>query len=393
MVEYAKRINRLKGSAIREIFKMMADPEIISLGGGSPASESYPIETIRQICSSLLEEKGVSMLEYGITTGYQPFREAYLQQLVHKKGIKADIDNTIVLTGSGQGIFLVADVFIDEGDTVLVESPTFLASLNIFRKMGANVIGLEMDEEGIIIEDLEEKIRLHRPKMLYTIPTFQNPSGRSLSQERRKRIAELAGEYDMVVLEDDPYGDVRFRGEPLPPIKSLDTSNNVILLNSCSKIIAPGLRVGAAVAKTEWIDKLELVKQGADTHTATLSQAICAEFLMSGLFAEHLQKIAAIYRARFSALERGIKEHFPADSKYTQPDGGLFVWAQVPGIDMVEANRAAVRDYKVAFVPGAPFCVNEEDGRDCLRLNYSSSNEEKITAACERLGQLFKSLR
>ncbi len=389
MIAYSKRIGRIKGSVIREIFKMMADPEIISLGGGSPAAEAYPLTQIREISDDLLAQHGVAMLEYGLTNGYGPFRQAYLEHLLLPKGVEADINNTIALTGSGQGIFLVADVFIDEGDTVLVESPTFLGSLNVFRKMGANLIGLEMDEQGIIIDDLLAKIKAHRPKLIYTIPTFQNPSGRSLSAERRKKIAELAAEYQVVVLEDDPYGDVRFCGDPLPPIKSFDTAGNVILLNSCSKIIAPGLRVGAAVARPEWIAKLELVKQSADTHTTTLSQAICAEFLQRGLLPAHLQKVARLYKERFQALEAGIKQYFPATCTYTRPEGGLFVWAKIPGFDMAEMNKLAVEKYKVAFVPGAPFCVNEEDGRDCLRLNYSSSSADKISAACERLGQLF----
>ena len=389
MVQFSQRISRVKGSVIREIFKMMADPEIISLGGGSPAAEGYPLEDIRRIADQLLAQKGITMLDYGVTNGYLPLREAYLEHLVLPKGVQAQVENTIIMTGSGQGIYLVFDIFIDPGDTVLVESPTFLNTLNVLRKLDANIIGVAMDEEGIIIEDLEEKIKRHHPKLLYTIPTFQNPTGRSLSAARRQRIAELAARYDMVVLEDDPYGDVRFRGEALPPIKSFDESGNVIMLNSFSKTIAPGLRVGALTAKKEWVDKLELVKQGADTHTAILPQAICAEFLNQGLLPAHLQRVGKIYAERFAALEAGIKQNFPANCSYTHPDGGLFVWAKLPGYDAMELNRQAVASYKVAFVPGAPFFVNEEEGRDCLRLNYSSSNCDKIGEACARLGRLF----
>lgn len=392
MVQYSQRLSRVKGSVIREIFKMMADPEIISLGGGSPAAEGYPLDKVREISDCLLRDHGVAMLDYGLTSGYLPLREAYLEHLVRPKGVAAQVENTIIMTGSGQGIYLVFDVFIDPGDTVLIESPTFLNTINVLRKMDANIVGVAMDEEGIIIEDLEEKIKRHHPKLLYTIPTFQNPTGRSLSLPRRQAIAELAARYDMVVLEDDPYGDVRFRGEPLPPIKSFDESGNVIMLNSFSKTIAPGLRVGAVTAKKEWVQKLELVKQGADTHTATLPQAICAEFLRQGLLPAHLQKVGKIYAERFAAMERGIRQYFPANCEYTRPDGGLFVWARIPGCNTIELNKRAVSEYKVAFVPGQPFFINENEGLDCLRLNYSSSNVEKITAACQRLGELFASL-
>ena len=392
MVEYSQRLSKVKGSVIREIFKMLADPEIISLGGGNPAVESYPLEQVREITDRLLKEKGAQMMEYGVTCGYRPFLEAYIEHIVRPKGVAADINNVITFTGSGQGIYLILDVFIDPGDTILVESPTFLATLNVMRKLSANIVPVEMDEEGIIIEDLEAKIKQYKPKLLYTIPTFQNPSGRSLSLGRRQKIAEFAAKYDMVVLEDDPYGDVRFRGEPLAPIKSFDESGNVIMLNSFSKTIAPGLRVGAATAKPEFISKLELVKQGADTHTATLPQAICGEYMRMGLLPDHLKEVGAIYKERFEALEAGIKKHFPAGTTYTQPDGGLFVWARIPGVDTVELNRRAVQEYKVAFVPGSPFCVNEADGFDCLRLNYSSSSAELITEACARLGRLFKDM-
>jgi len=393
MVQYSDRLSRIKGSVIREIFKMMADPQIISLGGGNPAAESYPMEQIRQITDELLREKGVAMLEYGITSGYRPFLEAYLEHLVRPKGVDAEINNVITFTGSGQGIYLILDVFIDPGDVILVESPTFLATLNVMRKLNANIIPVEMDEEGLLTDDLEAKIKQYKPKLLYTIPTFQNPSGRSLSAQRRQRIAQLAEEYDMIVLEDDPYGDVRFAGTPLPPIKSMDKAGKVIMLNSFSKTIAPGLRVGAATASADIISRLELVKQGADTHTATLPQAICAEFMSRGLLPEHLKKVGAIYKERFDTLEAGIKKYFPKETVYTKPEGGLFVWARIPGTDTAELNKQAISRHKVAFIPGAPFCVNEEDGRDCLRLNYSSSRSELIEEACARLGKLFEEIK
>lgn len=391
MRHFSERLDRLQGSIIREIFKMLVDPEIISLAGGSPAKESFPIDTVREIADALLREKGVAMMQYGLTTGYQPLREAYIEHIAKPKGVAAKLENTICFTGSGQGIYLIFDVFLDPGDVVLVENPTFLATLNVLRKMNTVLVPVEMDAEGIIIEDLEAKIKQYKPKMLYTIPSFQNPTGRTIPTDRRRKIAELAASHDFIVLEDDPYGEVRFRGEPVPAIKSFDTAGNVIMLNSFSKIIAPGLRVGACAAAPDIINKLELVKQGADTHTPTLTQAICAEFLSRGLLPEHLKSVANIYTERLDAMLDGIKRHFPAGCEYTEPEGGLFVWVKLPNqIDASALLPRVVAEAKVAYVPGAPFCVNPADGIDSLRLNYSSSDAGKIAVGVERLGKMLQ---
>ncbi|MDO4581638.1 MAG: PLP-dependent aminotransferase family protein [Bacillota bacterium] len=392
MRRYSEKMDRLVGSVIREIFKMMADPQIISLAGGSPAKESFPVETIREIADKLIAENPVQMLQYGVTCGHMPLREAYIEHMLKPKGIQAEVKNVLTCTGSGQGIYLICDVFVDKGDAILVESPTFLSTLNVLNKIGARLIPVSTDENGLIVEDLEAKIKQYNPKMLYTIPTFQNPSGRTIPAARRRRIAELSAEYNMIVLEDDPYGELRFRGEAVPPIKSFDAAGNVILLNSFSKIIAPGIRVGAMCAADDIIQKIELVKQGADTHTPTLTQAICAEYLNRGLLPAHLDEVADIYRVRLDAMLDGMAKHFPAGCKYTKPEGGLFVWTELPGdIDCSELNKKAIEKHKVAFVPGSPFCVDPADGKHCLRLNFSSSNAEQISLAIERLGGLIQS--
>ena len=388
---FSKSSSRAKGSAIRQIMKLMADPNIISLGGGNPSPKSFPVEDVRKICDDMLKEKGITMLQYGVTCGYDPLRDAYLEHIVRPKGIKAERDDVTIFTGSGQGIFLTMDIFIDEGDVVLMENPTFLGTLNVVQKLGAKCVPVEMDDDGIIIEDLEAKVKVHKPKLLYTIPTFQNPTGRSLPAERRKRIAELAAEYNFIVLEDDPYGDVRFKGQPIPPIKSFDQTGNVILMNSFSKIISPGLRVGASVAAEDIAAKLELVKQGADTHSPILTQAICAEFLNRGLLPGQLEKIAELYGTQFAAMHEGIKQFFPADCHYTEPEGGLFTWLRLPGIsDTTHLLEKAIKECQVAFVPGEPFFLDGHSEKDCIRLNYSSSSQEQIMIAMERLGGLIK---
>lgn len=391
MRQYSERMSRLTASAIRQIMKMMADPNIISLGGGNPAPESFPVEKIREITDQLLREKPTQMLQYGITMGYDPLRRAVLDHLILPKGIKADMENIITFTGSTQGIYMVMDMFIDPGTPVLVENPTFLGTLNVIKKLGAKVIPVEMDNDGLNVEDLEAKIKTHHPRLLYTIPTFQNPTGRSIPAERRKRIAELAGEYNMIVVEDDPYGDVRIKGTPIPPIKSFDEAGNVILMNSFSKIISPGLRVGAAVGASDLIQQMEKVKQGLDTHTTTLTQAICAEYLNQGLLPEHLRFIAELYSERLETMLHGLKKYFPAECSFTHPEGGLFVWADLPMIqDTGKLLEKAISDCKVAFVPGAPFCVEPGQGMSSLRLNFSSSTPAQIDTALQRLGSLIQ---
>lgn len=391
MRQYAERMSRVTGSAIRQIMKLMADPNIISLGGGNPAPESFPVDKIREITDQLLQEKPIQMLQYGITIGYEPLRQAALEHLFRPKGIQADLDNIITFTGSTQGIYLVLDMFIDPGVPILVESPTFLGTLNVMKKMGAQIIPVEMDENGLDVDDLERKIKQHHPRLLYTIPTFQNPTGRTIPAERRKRIAELAGEYDMIVIEDDPYGDVRIKGQAQPPIKHFDTADNVILMNSFSKIIAPGMRVGTAVGPVDLIQQMEKVKQGMDTHTTSLTQAICAEFLNQGLLPDHLRFIAEIYRERLEAMLQGLEKYFPAECSFTRPEGGLFVWVRLPGIaDTTKLLEKSIQQCQVAFVPGTTFFPEEGQGMDCLRLNFSSSTPLQIDTALSRLGTLIQ---
>ena len=393
MYNFSKRIEEVSPGAVKNILKLMADPEIISFGGGSPAKESFPVDTIQDIVDKTLKDNGNKVLQYGVTEGWQPLREAYLEHIAYPKGVKASLENVITTSGATQGIKLSVDVFLDYGDVVLVESPTFLGTLMIFDKYFINCIPVETDENGIIIEDLELKIKKYNPKMLYCIPTFQNPTGKTLPLERRKKIAQLASTYNFIVLEDDPYCDLRYKGKVLPQIKSFDETGNVILLNSFSKIISPGLRVGTVVAEKEIIEKILVSKQCSDTHTSNLTQAICAEFLNRGLLPSHIESITSMYSKRLDTMLDCIKKYFPAETKYTQPEGGLFVWAELPGDpDIQKLLEKATKEYKVAFVPGNPFYINPNDGRKSIRLNFSSNTPEIIEEGMKRLGEVFSQI-
>lgn len=393
MITYADRMKNVSGEALNDILKYSSDPSIISFSLGSPAKEVYPIEKIKEIMSTVMEKDAIRILSYGMSEGYMPLREAFLNHIAIPKGIKADIENILITTGATQGIELISQTFINPGDVVLVESPSFLTSLQVFLKYGATLVGVNMDTDGIMCEDLEEKIEKYNPKMLYTIPTFQNPSGKTLPSHRRKKIAELADKYDLLVVEDDPYCDLRYTGDVVPPIKSFDETGNVILANSFSKILAPGLRVGTITATKEIITALVLAKGGADTNTTIMSQAICAEFLNQGLLPDHLKEMVPVYLERLNAMLDALDRYFPKECKYTIPQGGLFVWIEVPeSINTRELLFIAANEHKVSYVPGYPFFINPKDGDHSLRLNFSSNTPEKIYEGVKRLGDLLHSI-
>ena len=358
MPAYAHRMDGITGSAIRELFKLLSKGDIISFGGGNPSSSSFPVEQVKEITDYLLNEKAEQMLQYGATEGYAPLRSAISEHMLKPKGVDADESCILPTTGSMQGMDLICRIFLDRGDKVLVEAPTFLGVLQTLKIAGAELISVPSDDEGVITEELEKLIKEHRPKLFYCIPTFQNPSGKTLGLERRKAIARLAAEYDMIVAEDDPYCDLRYRGEPLPPIKKFDTSGNVILLNSFSKIISPGIRVGSAYATADIIRKMTIAKQGVDTHTANLTQAIAAEF--------------------------------PEECTYTRPEGGLFVWGECRGLDMLKLVPRATEEKKIAYIPGVHFYAQPEGHEGTFRLNFSGTAFENIEKGMKLMGELMK---
>ena len=373
--QFAERMEKLTGSAIREIFKLLGQPGIISFAGGMPSKQSFPVEEIAQIAQELIERNGTSILQYGNTEGWDPLRES-VREIVKARGIEAKMENILTLTGSSQGIELFTKLMINPGDTILCEAPSFLGALQTFASYQANVVGVRMDEDGMILEDLEEKILQHKPKFLYTIPTFQNPMGVSLSNARRQRVAELTAQYGVMVLEDDPYCDLRYEGEVQPSIKSFDAADNVVHLLSFSKTVSPGLRVGAAIGNAQVIRKMVIAKQGMDTHTANLSQAIVDAYIRSGRYQEHIQEILPDYRDQRDAMLGRIRE-FPSGLKYTQPKGGLFIWAELPeGINATELLKRAIQQ-NVAYIPGEHFYA-QPGHSNTMRLNFSACPCETI---------------
>ena len=391
-MQIAERMQGVSGSAIRELFKLLGDPAIISFGGGNPSKACFPGETIRTITDELLREKSDILLQYGATEGYMPLRRAYLDHILPENGLHGEIENVLALTGSMQGLDLICKAVINPGDVVLVDEPSVLGALQTFRVAQAKLVTVPMHTDGVHADELEKIVKEHRPKVFYTIPTFQNPSGYVTSVETRKRIAELAAEYDMLVIEDDPYAALRFTGEKLPTIKSFDTSDNVIVLTSFSKTISPGLRVALCFGNKDLIRKMTIAKQGSDTHSPNLNQAIVAEFINRGHMPAHIEYISGVYARSARVMTDAMAEHFPEWVHFEEPVGGLFIWCTLPeGWDAQELFKRAV-ERKVAFVPGAPFHTNEGAGQNTFRLNFSAEPEERIREGVKRLGDLLKEM-
>jgi 2-aminoadipate transaminase len=386
-MEFAKRLDNVTGSAIRAIFALIGQPGMISFAGGNPAPESFPSEDIAQISAELIRENGCHILQYGGTPGISRLKKTVLG-MVEKRGIKAEPEEVIITSGSTQGIGLAAKVLCNPGDVILTESPTFLGALQTFYTYEATVKGVDMDDQGMIVDTLEEKILQYRPKFVYTIPTFQNPSGRTMPIERRKKLLDVCAKHGVLVLEDDPYCDLRYSGEPVAPIKSMDDGGHVIYLLSFSKIISPGLRVGAAVADRRIIEKYNICKQGEDLHTANLSQEIVEAYMNSGKIEGHIEHVCDDYRIKRDAM-LGKLAGFPKGIKYTRPDGGLFIWVALPeGMNALDLFKQCV-DAGVAFVPGTHF-YPEGGHENTLRLNFSMASLEQINRGMDILKSVIE---
>lgn len=396
MVNYAKRMAAMAYTAgvVGNLFGAMTNPNIISFGGGAPAREALPIDILRQLTDEVVvqNKRGVEALQYGPIGGTQDMKEIIVKELLSPKGVKCTTDNVMVVAGGLEGINLICQVYIDPGDVILVESPTFVHSVEIFDMFEAKCVGVAMDEDGMCVDDLEEKIKQYRPKMIYTIPTFQNPSGRTLSLARRKRVAELASQYDVLVLEDDPYRDIRYSGEDLPPIKCFDTTGHVVVANSFSKIFSPGVRLGYVMAEPETIHYLTEAKSATNSHSSMLPQVLCAEFFKRGYYPQHHKMLCDLYRERRDTMLSYIDEYFPAGTKHSMPDGGLFTWVELPeGIDTAELLKESVEKAGVAFVAGEGFFVGRTgQGRNCMRMSFGNNPPEKIREGVMKLGKLIE---
>ncbi len=385
-IRFARRFDQVTGSAIREIFKVIAQPGMISFAGGNPSPDALPDVQVRDIAADVLAHDGKAILQYGATEGYRPFLESLKPYVEKQLGI--EVPAVLPVTGSTQAMDLLCKALIDPGDTVLVENPSFLGNLQCLKLYQANLVPVESDSQGLLTEDLEKKIIQYHPKMLYTIPTFQNPTGKSLPEDRRKAIAELANRYGMVVAEDDPYRDLRYEGVSCRSIKYFDQNGWVVFMGSFSKIISPGLRVGYIAGDAAIIRKCTVGKQSTDVHTANLNQAVVDQYLRRNLLPAHIKSVCEGYGAKMKLMLNCL-DQFPEEVQFTRPQGGLFIWAELPSsIDAVKMLSSAV-ERKVAYVPGTYFCV---DGGhlNTIRLNFSNSTPEQINAGMSALKALIK---
>lgn len=390
-IRYANRTSNIKASAIRELLKLTEQPEIISFAGGLPAPELFPIDKLEGVASRVVKEKGKMALQYAATDGYTPLREIIVEQRIKPTGVKCDISNIMLTNGSQQGLEFSAKLFINEGDTIACESPSYLGAINAFNAYGPKYLEIPMDENGMIVDQLEKALEEgnHNIKMIYTIPDFQNPSGVTMNLERRKRIAELAAKYEIPVIEDSPYGELRFEGETLPPIKFFDKAGYVVNLGTFSKTFCPGLRLGWVLAEKEIVQKYILIKQGADLQSNTFAQVLSAEFMKTYSLDDHIKSIIKVYRVRRDLMINSIKEYFPKDVKYTYPEGGLFAWVELrEDLDATAILADALKE-NVAYVPGDSFFPN--GGRkNFFRLNYSNMPDDKIVEGMKRLGKVLE---
>lgn len=344
-VKYAKRMDYIKGSAIRELLKLTEQPEIISFAGGLPAPELFPIEEMKEVCVRVLDTDGKAALQYSPTEGYMPLRKIIAERM-KKSGVEISPEHILITSGSQQGLDFCGKVFLDEGDTVICESPSYLGALNAFKSYLPKFVEVEMDKDGMKMDELEKALQANpNAKFIYTIPDFQNPSGITMSVERRKKLVELAVKYNVPVVEDNPYGELRFEGERLPAIKHFDTEGMVIFLGTFSKIFSPGLRVGWVAASPEIVRKYVLVKQGADLQSNSMAQREAAAFVQMFDLDAHINKIIEVYRKRRDLMIETMEKEFPEGFTFTYPNGGLFTWVEMPeGVDAAEVLKKALEE-------------------------------------------------
>jgi 2-aminoadipate transaminase len=383
----------MKASEIRELLKLTERKEVISFAGGLPNPEAFPVEKVREICNHLLDEKGPSILQYGTTEGVTELRHAIADRM-NKKGMNITFHNVLITSGSQQALDLIGKAFLDPDDTVLVGAPTYMGGTNAFKSYGAIMESVKVDENGMDPDSLEEKIRLlqmhgRSAELLYLIPAFQNPSGVTLSLERRRRIMEIATEYDMLVIEDAPYSELRYSGETIKSMKSMDEDGRVIYLGTFSKVLAPGFRVAWCIADRDILQKLIIVKQAVDLCTNTFGQHIAAEYLNRGYIDEHIQKIKTLYKRKRDHMLAAMDRHFPPEAKWTKPEGGMFIWVTLPEcIDTKEMFSRALEN-NVAYVHGASFFA-DHSGKNTMRLNFTYATDDEIEEGIKRLAATIK---
>ncbi|MBR4627808.1 MAG: PLP-dependent aminotransferase family protein [Ruminococcus sp.] len=392
--KFSDKVTGLQASAIREILKFTADPEVISFAAGNPAPEAFPTERIAEISAELLRDDPILALQYSITEGYTPLREFLKGWMTEKGCFHKEFDDLIITSGGQQANELSCKVLLNEGDTLLCESPSFIGSLNAFRSYHVNLVGVDMEDDGIDLEKLENALKTEpNVKLLYLIPNFQNPTGRTMSLAKRKAVYELACRYDFIILEDDPYGELRFAGENVPTIKSLDTEGRVIYSSTFSKLISSGFRTGYVSAPAPIIQKIVVCKQVADVHSNIWAQVVSHRFMTTVDREAHFNRLRGIYREKCGLMCRYIDEGFSKEISYVRPEGGLFIWCTLPeSCDMNAFCTKAVKDYKVAVVPGNSFSIRADEVSHSFRLNYSTPTNAQIEKGMEILARMTRDM-
>ncbi len=387
----AKHIAAMKPSAIREIFKVLVDPTVISLAAGSPDPVSFPSEEMAEIGAKIFREEADVALQYGTTEGYPKLRELTAKRLKEKYGIGGEDDDILITTGGQQSASLFTQVMLDPGDVVISEGPSFIGALNSFRSLNASLKSVPMDDDGMQMNQLEEVLKTTpNVKFIYVIPTFQNPTGRTMSLERRKQLLELASKYDVLIFEDNPYFELRYEGEDIPTLKSMDTEGRVVYCGSYSKVLSPGMRLGFCVANKDIINRMVVCKQVSDVHTNLYFQMLVAHYLEEYDLDAHIAEICKNNRIKRDAMLAACEKYFDPRVTYTHPNGGLFIWAELPeGYDSFELCQK-ISAKKVACVPGNAFSVDESEISNGFRMNFSLPTLEQIDIAVSRVGEAIR---
>jgi 2-aminoadipate transaminase len=381
----SKRSARMKGSIIRELLKLTMQPDIISFAGGLPAPELFPVREFKEACNYVLEHYGEQALQYGPTEGYPPLKE-FLAESMQKYGVPAVPGNILITNGSQQALDLVGRLFINNDDKILTDAPTYLGAIQAWQVYKPEFITTPLDDDGMNPDLVEKVLQQHKVKFIYVLPNFHNPAGTTIPYERRQRLVALAAKYDAFIVEDDPYGQLRFESEDIAPLISMH-KENVVYLSTFSKTLSPGIRLGWIVAPEKVISRLVQAKQGTDLHTGTFVQYVAHDIAERGILKRHVQRIRSVYRERRDVMLAAMEEYFPPGVTWTQPQGGLFLWVRMPEhVNSEELLQVAVEE-KVAFVPGSAFYPDGRDGRCCMRLNFSNAQPEMIQEGIKRLGQ------
>lgn len=385
---FSNGLRDLQPSAIREILKYASVPGVVALSAGNPAPEAFPVEAIAEISARLLSTRPIDVLQYGATEGYQPLRDHLKSYLRSKYAVGTDNDDILITSGAQQVMELVCKTVCNPGDTVIAESPSFIGSLNSFRALAVNLVGVPTVADGMDVDALEKALQENgNVRFIYTIPNFQNPAGVTMSMEKRRRLYALAKQYNVLIVEDNPYGDLRFAGEDVPAVKTLDEDGLVVYAGSFSKVMSSGMRVGYALAPKALLAKMIVAKQGEDVHTNQWAQMVCHEFMTTHDYEAHLEKLRTIYKEKAELMMSLLDEYLvPAGITYDRPEGGLFIWCRLPdGVDMADFCTKAVKEHKVAVVPGSAFNVQGEH-LQTFRVNFSTPTNDAMREGVARLG-------